>query len=130
MTDASETILVSNAVIILGGLAKVLWDIATRNEARKDRAQNRLDREQDLLQITVLAQLTENQLQVAKSAGDTRMKKLISEISQTRHVSIQAFKEANNVNKKILEVGLQYADKTKVPTAMEQPPKTHDSHTI
>jgi hypothetical protein len=108
MTDATLTLIVSNAVLIAGGLTKVIVDELRRRNDRLDREQDRLDRAQ-------LANLTHTQLEAVKQAGDQRVKKIVEEVVKTRGVAIAAFREANGVNKKIESLGQQLVEQATTP---------------
>lgn len=106
MTDATVTILISNAVVAGGVLTQIIITELRRRNARLDREQDRLDREQ-------IARMTSIQLDEARLAGDARLKKVIEEVDKTRTVAIKAFKEANDVNKKIESLGIKIANPLK-----------------
>jgi hypothetical protein len=109
MTDATIALIVSQLVLIAGGIIKVVVDELRRRNDRLDREQDRLDRAQ-------LAHLTVSQLDAVKQAGDVRVKKIVDEVVKTRSVAIAAFKEANGVNRKIESLGQS------ILSNQEQPP--------
>jgi protein involved in polysaccharide export with SLBB domain len=109
MTDSTITLVVTNLVLVAGGLTKVIVDELRRRNDRLDRAQDRLDREQ-------LAQLTSAQLESIRLAGDRRVKTVVDEVVKTRQVAIKAFKEANGVNQKIESLGLKLTENNPPPT--------------
>ena len=112
MTDATIALVVSNVVLVAGGIGKVVLDELRRRNDRLDRAQDRLDREQ-------LAKLTSDQLEAVKLAGDKRVKTIVDEVVKTRGVAIAAFKEANGVNKKIASLGQSLVNNIEVPPPAE-----------
>jgi hypothetical protein len=109
MTDSTVTLLVTNLVLVVGGLTKVVVDELRLRNARLDREQDRLDREQ-------LAKLTTEQLDAIRLAGDRRVKTVVDEVVKTRQVAIKAFKEANGVNQKIESLGLKLTESNPPPT--------------
>ena len=108
MTDSTITLVVTNLVLVAGGLTKVIVDELRRRNDRLDREQDRLDRAQ-------LANLTSEQLEAVRNDGDKRVKTIVEEVVKTRTVAIKAFKEANGVNKKIESLGLKLTENTTEP---------------
>ncbi|MDB6076499.1 MAG: hypothetical protein JWO82_246 [Akkermansiaceae bacterium] len=110
MTETTIALIVTNVVMVLGGVGKALWDIAKRREDRADaedlRRQDLAMREQDRLDREQLAKLTLEQLEQVKAAGNDREKKIVGELIKTRGLNITALKAANGVNEKIAD-GIQ-----------------------
>lgn len=108
MTDSTITLVVTNLVLVAGGITKVVVDELRRRSDRLDREQDRLDRDQ-------LAKLTEAQLDAIRLAGDRRVKTVVDEVVKTRAVAIKAFKEANGVNQKIESLGMKLTENAPPP---------------
>lgn len=121
MTEAMFGLLIVNVVTILSLLGKGIYDAfktyMDAESAKEKRRQDRLDREQDRLDIAAIAALTASQLEAMQDRlrmvddnGKNRLKVLLQSNITTRQYAKNAIDTANNTNQKIAKYGQDLMD--------------------
>jgi hypothetical protein len=99
--ESLRAVLISQGVLILGAIGKLVWDWWANKKVTEAREQDRLDREEDRKDRAQLAEFTAEQLELVRVKGDERIKKIVEELIKTRQVNIAQIKSSNAFNKKL-----------------------------